>query len=312
MNFAQLNYALAIKRSGHFGKAADSCHVTQATLSGMLKRLEDELGYRLFDRSSHPITPTEKGERFLKKAEEILALQEEVFSYKKAEGSLKGKINVGIIPTISSTLLPLILPEFLKEHPELRLSILESTTEDLVSKLNSREIDFAILATPLSDKVKLPFKKTLYYESMMIYGVHANVKNFKPHHLKKEKVWLLEDGHCFRNQSMAICELESERNETAQVNFKSNSFDTLINLSDQFGGYTLIPELYAKLLERPKRIRCRSFNTPIPVREVSLVSYSALVKQNAIEAMSEHIKAIVPPLLDTADRLTDELDVIAI
>ncbi len=312
MNFAQLQYVLAIKENGHFGKAAIHCHVTQATLSGMIKRLEDELGYILFDRSSHPIVATEKGERFLKKAEEILALQNDLYALKKPEKRLSGEIKLGIIPTISSTLLPFILPEFLKDHPKLKITIVESTTTEILRKLDHRELDFGILSTPLANQHKLTFKEVLYYESMLVYGVSAAEKNFQPHNIKNEKIWLLEEGHCFRNQSMSICNLKNEQTESAQLNFKSNSFDTLINLSDQFGGYTLIPELYAKLLETVKLNRCRHFKKPVPVREVSLVASSSLLKQNAIEILSKHIKAIIPPLLDSADYKLKDLDIISI
>ena len=311
MNFTQLQYVIAVKRYGHFGKAADACHVTQATLSGMIKKLEEELNYVLFDRSSHPIQPTEKGIALIEKANKILELQGDLFKLKSSDGELSGEVDMGIIPTISNTLLPLMLPEFMREHPSLTLNLVEATTEEIVRKLRTQELDFGILSSPLPQKLKLPYLEILYYESMMVYGVSEQKENFNPHDLNQENVWLLEDGHCFRNQSMAICAIENELNETAQLNFKSNSFLTLINLCDQLGGYTLIPELYCSQLEPSKKARSRSFSKPIPVREVSLVANSSLLKQDVIKTMSEHIKAIVPPLLSTAELSDHDLDIIA-
>lgn len=311
MNFQQLSYVLAVHRHQHFGQAAISCNVTQATLSGMIKRLEEEIGYALFDRSKHPILTTDKGMNFIQKAEKIMLLQQQLYELKDSSGRLKGQIKVGIIPTIANTLLPLVLPNFLPNHPELSLSIEEITTEEIVSKLRKRELDMGILSTPLPNQMELPVEEILYYEALFVYGIDGKNKEVNLSELKNKKVWLLEKGHCFRNQSMAICGLEEEDPNNAQLNFKSNSFDTLLNLSDQFGGYTLLPELYYRQLNQVRKKRCKAFKSPIPVREISLVSTTSLLKQDALKSLAEHIRSLVPQQLSTAKKANKDLDIIA-
>lgn len=312
MNFQQLHYALAVHRYGHFGKAAESCNVTQATLSGMIKRLEEELDYELFDRAKHPILTTEKGFIFMEKAEEILNLQQKLYELKEQTGPLEGSFKLGIIPTIANTLLPIILSGFLKENPQLKVNIEEITTEEIIEGLRKRELDAGILSTPLPNSMELPLEEILYYEAMYVYGINSNEDTVSLKELRKERVWLLEEGHCFRNQSMAICGLEKDAQKEAQLNFKSNSFDTLLNLSDQFGGYTLLPELYFKQLPKTRKQKCKAFKSPIPVREISLVCTSRHVKQQAFYALANHIKQLVPKKLITARYANKELDIIAI
>ncbi|MEQ8909541.1 MAG: LysR substrate-binding domain-containing protein [Vicingaceae bacterium] len=311
MNFQQLNYALAVHRYRHFGKAAVNCNVTQATLSGMIKRLEEELSFPLFDRSRHPIMTTEKGLGFMQKAEEILMLQQKLYDLKSEGGDLEGSLKVGIIPTIANTLLPLILPAFLKAHPQLQLSIEEITTEEIVKRLKNRELDAGILSTPLPHSMEMPLEEILYYEALYVYGIEGEANEVSVKELRKERVWLLEEGHCFRNQSMAICGLEQEGKQDAQLNFKSNSFDTLLNLSDQFGGFTLLPELYYRQLGKKRKEKCKTFKRPIPVREISLVSSSPHLKKEALTALARHVQSEVPKRLITAKYANKDLDIIS-
>jgi LysR family hydrogen peroxide-inducible transcriptional activator len=312
MNFQQLKYALAVDQHKHFGNASIHCEVTQATLSGMLKRLEDELGYELFDRSHHPILTTEKGKEFMSSAAKMLELQEGLFQINDNDGELKGEIRLGIIPTIANTLLPLMLSELIDRHPDLKLNLSEVTTEEIIEQLNANELDIGILSTPLADEMTLEGKEVLYYEAMHVYGLTSHQGDkISLQELKDHRIWLLEEGHCFRNQSMAICGLSDKKAQQSQLNFKSNSFDTLLNLSDQFGGFTLLPELYYRQLPKKRKAKCKSFKNPIPAREVSLVSARPRVNQNRINVISRLIREIVPPKLSTYDLKSSEMDVIA-
>lgn len=314
MNFHQLEYALAVDRTKHFGRAAESCNVTQATLSAMIKKLEDELSIQLFDRSRHPITTTEEGLIVLQKAKEILVKQQELFQINfQGNEILKGVLRLGIIPTISNTLLPLILPHIIKQYPDLKLIISEITTEQILHQLSHNQIDLGILSTPIEGMDEMFEESILYYEAMMIYGISEGSKAFvSSKDVQNKKVWLLEEGHCFRSQSMTLCNIQENKENSENLAFKSNSFETLINLSDRMGGLTLIPELYYKSLSDERKQKTRGFQSPIPVREVSLLALKPLVKRQSMMGLSKLIKSLIVPQLLTQNYKNNELNIIGI
>jgi LysR family hydrogen peroxide-inducible transcriptional activator len=313
MNFQQLEYCVAVDRLKHFGKAAESCNITQATLSGMIKKLEDELGVLLFDRSKHPIQTTEDGNDFIKITEQLLKLKNELFaiSSQKME-NLKGILKVGVIPTVANSLLPLVLKPILIQNPELELNISEITTEEILQQLASDQIDLGILSTPLPDLSYYVEQEVLYYEPMLVYGIkNVEKKEITIDELKNDHVWLLEEGHCFRNQSMAICNLNDDKKHKSNLNFKGNSFETLLNLSDQFGGYTLIPELFYKGMNEQRKSITKSFSRPTPVREISMISLRPMAKKKSMSFLAdlirEEVAAVLPGSLQKVDRQVVEM-----
>ena len=160
MNIQQLEYIIALDTHRHFVKAAETCFVTQATLSTMVKKLEEELGVKIFDRSKLPIIPTETGKKIIAQAKNMLQeshqLQEIV---QEQKGKVTGELRIGIIPTLAPYLLPLFLNSFLKKYPELKLKISELTTDEIIHKLERLELDAGILATPLNLWSMHPQKK---------------------------------------------------------------------------------------------------------------------------------------------------------
>ncbi len=280
MNFHQLEYVIAVHRTKHFGKAAESCNITQAIISVMIKKLEDELSVQLFDRSRHPIQTTDDGILVLKKAEDILAKQQELFHLGQLDtGEMMGEIRLGIIPTIANSLLPLILPSIIAQHPKLKLVISEITTNEILYQLAHNQIDFGLLSTPIENLSEAYKEQILYYEVIMVYGIKETDKGFvSSKDLENKKVWLLEEGHCFRSQSMTLCKIREKKEQTENLQFKSNSFETLLNLSDQMGGLTLVPELYYNNLSAPRKTKTQFFQKPIPVREISLLTIKPISK----------------------------------
>lgn len=312
MNFQQLEYVLAVSKHGNFGKAAYACQVTQATLSAMIKKLENELGVIIFDRSRQPIQTTERGLQVLTQAEQILKQKSSLESIGlRPLTELKGRIRLGIIPTIANSLLSLILPPILKSNPELNLQVLEITTEEIKHKLLSGEIDLGLLATPLEDD---SFDESiLYYESMLVYGVKGSTNKFvSSEDISNGKIWLLEEGHCFRSQALTICDIQEKDDGILNLDFEGNSFDTLLNLTDTFGGYTLIPELYYNSMPKSQQKLVKGFQKPIPVREVSLISYRPHAKTQTVNYLTELIGSIVKPLLSTSRYKNQDLDIIGI
>lgn len=311
MNFQQLEYALAIHKYKNFGAAADQCGISQATLSAMIKKLELELDILLFDRSRKPVKTTSEGLVFIEKARDILKIKEEIFEINGSDSEMKGNLKIGIIPTVVNALLPMVLPRILKENPKIELEIKEIPTEQIKQQLSNDEIDLGILATPIQDEV---FEEhVLYYEPMWVYGIENQQKQYiSSSDVKNQNIWLLEEGHCFREQMRTICEIREKAPKHKNLEFKGNSFMTLMHMCDQFGGLTLLPELYVKELPAPLQKKSKSFTTPIPVREISILSYRKTGNQKIIDYLSTLIQKEVAPQLSTVSYKKHELEIIGI
>lgn len=311
MNFQQLEYILAVHRHQHFGLAAESCHITQATLSAMIKKLEEELNVQIFDRSRKPIKTTESGLEIIEIAKRILNEQNKLKQIQQPADQLSGELRLGIIPTVAPSLLPIILPNLLSDNPDLHLTISEITTEEILHQLEMDKIDLGILATPLENK---HFEEhILYYESMLIYGLEGNAKKLvTTEEIHQKDIWLLEEGHCFRNQSITICELTEKKVSESQLNVNASSFETLLGLTDQFGGITLIPELYFNQLNESRKEKTRRFSAPIPVREISLVSFRKHINHHTIEGLANTIKGHVNGQLLSSQYPNKDLEIIGI
>lgn len=311
MNISQLEYIIAVNRFKHFGKAADYCDVTQATLSGMIIKLETELGYQIFDRSRKPIRTTELGLKAVEKAQRIIDEKNHLYDLNINNEGLSGSISIGIIPTVAASLLGDLLNQIKTDFPNVNLSVQEITTDEIVSKLKNQQLNLGILATPLFDKDI--DENILFYESMLVYGDLDQKKKFiSSQDLKNNTAWLLEEGHCFREQAITVCEIKAQSKHENNIQFKSNSFETLLNVVDQFDGYTLLPELYVEQLSENRQNKCHPFKSPVPVREISLVSYYEHANKSAIDYLSKVIQALVNKKLSTTHLKNSELDIIGI
>ncbi|MDW7693873.1 LysR substrate-binding domain-containing protein [Flammeovirgaceae bacterium SG7u.111] len=311
MNFQQLTYIIAVDKYKHFAQAADNCHITQATLSAMIKKLEQELGLVLFDRTRQPVKTTDEGLQVIELAKKILFHQQEMLDLNQTTVSeISGELRLGIIPTVANSLLPLILPSLLHDFPALHLKIVEVTTEELKQQLISEKVDIGIMATPLEDEMLE--ENILYYEAMMVYGISGDKKYITPKEIQNQRIWLLEEGNCFRNQSATICNIKEKSKAPSNLSFEGSSFDTLLNLTDRFGGYTLVPELYYNLMPEEKKKKTKNFELPIPVREISLVYHRPYAKKRSIDLLSEHIKKLVKGQLMTEKYPAKDLAIIGI
>lgn len=312
MNFAQLEYVIAVHQHKNFGKAAYACDITQATLSAMIKKLEVELGYQVFDRSQQPVITTEEGVLLVEKAFEILKIKDQLKHVDNSElTELEGDLKLGVIPTIANSVVALVIPDLLKDNPKLNLTLKEITTEEIKSALKKGEIDLAIAATPFEDN---SFEEeVMYYEPMLVYGEGTENKQYvSTKEITENRIWLLEEGHCFRNQVSTICEIKERNKGDESFNFHANSFETLTQLVDEMGGFTLLPELYVNSLSQSKKSRTKFFKTPIPVREISLISYRLSTKKKTSAFLQKRIVQKVKPLLSTKRFKNTDLDVIGI
>lgn len=297
MNLQQFEYIIAVDTYRHFVTAAEKSFVTQATLSMMIKKLEDELDVKIFDRSKQPVVPTEIGEKLIKQARIILSETKKLKEIIKEETKeISGELKIGIIPTIAPQLLPLFLSSFLKKYPKVKLKISEITTEQIVHQLQQGILDAGILATPLHKTDIL--EEPIFYEQFVVYGSKEEKLMKKKYLLAEDidinKLWLLEEGHCLRSQVINLCELKKREKEVHQLDFESGSIETLKRMVDINGGITILPELAVADLSAKEQKNIRYFKSPAPVREISMVSYRYFVKRKLLEALKIEVLNSVP------------------
>lgn len=297
MTLQQLQYVLALNTHHHFVKAAEACSVAQPTLTLQVKKLEREIGFEIFNRQSKPLTPTPMGEKFIERTQRIMR---EVDGLKdlvnQDKHELKGHFRVGVIPTLAPYLLPRFLQKFMAEHPDVSLEIKEIQSEVIIKKLHDNSLDIGLLATPVQEKGLREIH--LFYEPFKVYA-HQNDPILNQDELLAKKLsekglWLLEQGHCFRNQVLNICGQSSKRKKE-QIAFDSGSIETLKNMIKSQTGYTLIPEL---AIADTDTTCVRTFNEPQPVRQISLLVHHRFTKELLLQHLKDSIVQSVPEHFD--------------
>jgi LysR family hydrogen peroxide-inducible transcriptional activator len=294
MTLQQLEYIVALDNYRHFVTAAEKCYVSQPNLSMQVKKLEDEIGVRIFDRDQKPLAPTRTGEQILLKARQILREVGHLKAYVSNEKeSTKGEYTLGIIPTLAPYLLPLFLPEFLKSHPDTRLIIRELQTEEIIRNLQQGTLDIGLAVTPLEEKSIR--EVALFHEPFLLYlpeGHHLLASDrLDPDELDREELLLLGEGHCFREQALSLCNGRSPDSESGFA-YESGSVEALMGLVRHGLGYTLVPEMSVGENADPKHVR--RFQAPEPVREVSIVAHQSFSREALLEELRDAIQAAVP------------------
>src|SRR5690606_25468526 len=233
MTLTQLEYVLAVYKHKHFGKAAESCFVTQPTLSMQLQKLEEELGIIIFDRSKSPITPTPEGLPVIEQAQVVIYEQKKLINIiNENKGELRGDFKLAVIPTLSPFIIPLFAQSFVEKYPSVNLQIIEQKTDDIIALIKDDEIDAALVVTPLHEKSIV--EKILYYEPFYLFTSKKSElfkkKVVQESDLDINEVWLLDKGHCFRDQVLNICTQKKDRTLKNPINFESGNFETLKNM----------------------------------------------------------------------------------
>lgn len=257
MNLRDLRYLVAIAEFGHFGRAAEACHVSQPTLSMQLKKLEEYLGVQLVERSSRGVFLTPIGERITTKARWILAEAESILNLARAEEApLCGSLNIGIIPTLSPYIVPWLLPALQIAFPKLKLIIHEDLTENLVERLQANRIDAALAALPLpaDDLIEAPlFREPFYFAGPPNHPLAA-AGAVDQAALREEKLLLLADGHCLRDQALDACGFDHAPAEDGS-DFRFSSLETIRQMVAAGAGCTLLPALALKGSEGQLTVR---------------------------------------------------------
>jgi LysR family hydrogen peroxide-inducible transcriptional activator len=303
MTITQLKYVLSVAEYQNFTVAAEHSFVTQPTLSMQIQKLEDELSAKIFNRSTKPIELTEIGKKIVDQAKIIVDESNRITDIvHQQKGYIGGEFKLGIIPTVMPTLLPMFLLNFTKKYPKVKLIIEELTTEEIIRKLTDGHIDAAIAATPLENEAIK--ERPLYYEPFvgLIPKGHRlyNNKNIDVDELEVDDILLLEDGHCFKDSVLNLC--RSYRSDSSRsFQLQSGSFDTLIKLSKEGLGMTLIPYLQTLDLSEKDQGFLREFKTPPPAREVSLLYHKSQLKMQLIEALKNTIDGVVRGAISFSD-----------
>lgn len=292
MTLQQLEYIVAVNKHRHFVAASEQCGVTQPTLSTMIQKLETELGIIIFDRAKHPIEPTVMGQRIIRQAETTLREMRKINELVVTETqSIAGPLKIGVIPTLAPYLIPEFIYRFKTSCEKIDLTLAEMQTATLIDALNKDTIDMFIAATPLNqpDFFEIP----LYYEKFVAYFSPDNPFRdvvLSANTMPQENLWVLQEGHCVRNQTFNFCHTETKYNDT----FEAGSIDTLIRIVDKNGGYSVIPELHIAYLTDEQKKNVREISCPPAVREISLVIKKDFVKERLINAVADTIKLIMP------------------
>jgi LysR family transcriptional regulator, hydrogen peroxide-inducible genes activator len=307
ITLTQLEYIVAVDTFRHFGRAAEHCFITQPTLSMQIKKLEEDLEVIIFDRSKQPLIPTDVGRRIIDQARITLQESQKInHIIKDHKNLISGELKIGIIPTLAPYLLPLFIGNYKRTYPNIEIKVHELTTANIVDHLNRDLLDVGILVTPLKEERIV--EKQIFYEGMLLYLHEEHQLASKPQIRVKDiatpELWLLSDGHCFRDQVINLCSFKNAANSTLPFHFEAGSLETIMNIIDKEGGMTIIPELATLGMSESRYDNVRTFADSNPLREVSLVYSRHYAKYKLIELLWKEIVASMPEKLLQKNRGT--------
>ena len=293
MTINQLLYSLELSKHGNFKRAAEKLDISQPALSLQVQKLEEEIGFKLFNRSTNPIQITQDGKLFLTKAQEVMTGVKQLQSFTAdLKENYSGRLTVGIIPTLAPFLVPLFIQSIEEDYPNLQLIIYEQITERVVNNVRNGDLDVGIISTPIDvyGIQSIP----LFYEQFYVYTAGANANaEFKIEDIRSERLWLLDEGNCFRDQINDFCDLKTIR-EGKKLIYHSNSIDALIRFVDTKGGVTILPELTSLALNAEQEEHLKTISGKPKAREISLVVTNSYDKKRYIDVLGEYIKKNIP------------------
>ena len=295
MTLQQLRYIIAIDQYRHFGKAAEACNLTQSTLSLMVKKLEEELDVRLFDREAHPVEPTEVGRKVIDRAKVVLYNAEQITEMTRSEKeALSGPLKIALITTVSPVLVPGLFKYFGQHYPSISLQTEELLSSTMKDRLRKAEVDMGILAGPLNDPDFLEIP--LYHERFLAYVSPDNpayaLESIKTESLFRQPIWIIRDGlrQLFPGDS-------SEKEFTYDRFFEGGRVGILIQVVNDNGGITIIPETHSDLIMFSQQRCLRPIVDPEPTRTISLAIRSDYIHEAKLNAVADAVRHIIPGVL---------------
>jgi len=265
----QLRYFDALARHGHFGRAAQACAISQPALSMQIKEMEEALGGVLLERNARQIALTKLGEELLRRVQDILRSVEELGDFARASRDrLAGRLRVGMIPTIAPYLLPRVIENLARLHPDLDIHVRETLTQKLIQEIAEGRLDTAIVALPVSESSLTEI--ALFKEHFLLVrpGEDEGAPVPSRESLREMKLLLLEEGHCFRDQALSFCNLQSS---PPREMLDASSLSTLVQMVGAGIGVTLIPEMAVAVETRSASVAVTRFKNPQPSRTIGMV-----------------------------------------
>jgi LysR family transcriptional regulator, hydrogen peroxide-inducible genes activator len=265
----QLRYFDALARHGHFGRAAAACAISQPALSMQIKEMEQALGGLLLERSARQVSLTRFGEELAQRVRDILRSVDELADFARASRDhLVGRLRIGMIPTIAPYLLPKIIGNLTRMHPELDIQVRETLTPRLIQELDEGRLDTAIVALPVSEPSLT--EVALFSENFLLVRPRKDEATPVPSRemLREMRLLLLEEGHCFRDQALSFCKTRSSRPREL---LDANSLSTLVQMVSSGIGVTLIPEMAVPVETRSASVSVARFKNPQPSRTIGMV-----------------------------------------
>ena len=293
MNLQQLRYVIAVNRFRNFAKAAESCNISQPTLSAMLQKLEEELDVRIFERSNRSVIPTTAGEKIIRQAESVLIEVTrigEIISEEK--GQIGGKFALSVGPTIAQYILPRFIKNYRESFPSVELSIQELKVNFMLDALIKGEIDagIAISENVCEGVLEIP----LYTEKFMVYlseNCWRKLPVFKPEKLEHENMWIMKDAQCLRDSAFSFRKKRSLGNHI----YEAGSLTTLVHIVDENGGFTIIPEMHLPFLSNQQRENVRPIEgNYLSQRRISLYIKEDYIRQRMLNTITDTLKKFMP------------------
>lgn len=293
MTLQQMEYIVALDKYRHFVLAAESCGVTQPTLSALIQKLEEELDVKIFNRDRKQVTPTDIGEKIIRQARTAL---NEVYRIREVvadeTSTTNGNLRIGILPTIAPYLVPDLIHHFRKSFPNVNLYIDEKENESLVKDLELGNIDMAITTLPESSKGLLEIP--VYVERFVAYFSEkcSKAQQFiSKGEIPAEQIWILKEGHCLPHSGLNLCKNGQFGNHI----YQAGSIETLIRIVDKNGGYTIIPELHLRFLNDKQKEKVLPLQLDPPAqRQVSLLVKEDFVRERMMQAVLDVLQQIIP------------------
>ena len=295
MTLQQMEYIVAVYRLRHFAKAAEHCGVTQPTLSAMIQKLEQELGVKLFERSSQQVVPTAIGRLVVEQAWRVISRARKIKDIVEEErNALSGVFRIGILPTIAPYLLPRFFTRLMEEYPDIDFRVSEMKTADCKKALARGEIDVAIIVS--LGEIEGMEQDSLYFEQFIAYVSESDSlfqsKSIRSADLPGHFLWLLDEGHCFRDQLVKFCNIKSACD--SKLTYSLGSIETFMRMVEAGQGITFIPELALDQLTESQKRLVRPFAIPIPTREAVLLTTKTFVREGIKQMMINEIRDSVP------------------
>lgn len=297
MSLVQYEYIVAVDTYRSFVTAAEKCFVTQPTLSMQIQKLEGMLGVKIFNRSRQPVLPTDIGRSVIAQARVLL---DEHYKIKEIVGNhrkeLMGELKIGIIPTIAPYILPKIITQFIQRYPQVKLNMWEQPTQQIIQQLKQGVIDCGILSSPILDTQLL--ETPLFKENFVAYVSKSSPisgkKTLHPDDINVDELWILNEGHCMRDQVLNICQRRENAEGFKHYEYNTGSIETLKRMVDENNGVTILPELALKDLNKNQLDKVRQFRSPQPYREIIMVTHNGFIKKRLIQALKNEILEFVP------------------